>query len=77
MKSITVSIPGDVYRAAELRAVEDGSSVSALVSDYLHSFIESRAEFSRLETQQRQILDEVDRFRAADRMDREELHRRA
>jgi plasmid stability protein len=33
MKSITVSVPDDVYRAARIRAAERGSSVSALVSD--------------------------------------------
>jgi len=33
--NITVSVPDDVYRAARIRAAEQGSSVSALVAEYL------------------------------------------
>jgi plasmid stability protein len=77
MKNITVSVPEDVYRAARIRAAEGGSSVSALVAGYLRSLGERDSEFSRLETQQSQVLDEIDQFRAADRLGRDELHRRA
>lgn len=77
MKNVTVSVPDDIYRIARIRAAEGGSSVSALVTGYLRSLGEREAEFSRLEQQQSQILDEVDRFSARDRLDRNELHRRA
>jgi plasmid stability protein len=77
MKNVTVSVPDDVYRQARIRAAEGGSSVSALVAGYLRSIGEREAEFSRLEAQQRQVFGEIDRFRAADRLDRDELHRRA
>ena len=77
MKNVTVSVPDDVYRAARIRAAEGGSSVSALVAGYLRSLGDQEAEFSRLETQQSQVLDEIGRFRAGDRLDRDELHRRA
>jgi plasmid stability protein len=75
--NITVSVPEDVYRAARIRAAEQGSSVSALVAGYLHSLSEREAEFARLEAQQRRIRDRIDRFSASDRLDREELHGRA
>lgn len=77
MKNITVSVPDDVYRAARIRAAERGSSVSALVRDYLRSLSDREAEFSRLEAQQRRIQDEIESFRASDRLDRDELHERA
>jgi plasmid stability protein len=75
--NITVSVPDDVYRAARIRAAERGSSVSGLVAEYLRSLSEREAEFARLEAQQRQIQKQIPRFSARDRLDREELHRRA
>jgi plasmid stability protein len=75
--NITVSVPDDVYRAARVRAAEQGSSVSALVAEYLRSLSEREAEFTRLEAQQRRIQKQIDCFTARDRLDREELHERA
>jgi len=77
MKNITVSVPDDVYRAARIRAAERGSSVSALVSEYLRSLSGREMEFSRLEAQQRRIQNEIQRFSARDRLDRDEIHTRA
>jgi plasmid stability protein len=77
MKNITVTVPDDVYRTARIRAAERGTSVSALVGEYLRSLSERQAEFSRLEAQQRQIQSEIRRFRARDRLDRDQLHDRA
>jgi plasmid stability protein len=77
MKNITVSVPEDVYRSARVRAAEDGSSVSALVTHYLRSLKERESEFSRLETLQGQILADIEQFRGADRLGRDELHGRA
>ncbi len=75
--NITVSVPDDVYRAARIRAAERGSSVSALVAEYLHSLSEREAEFSRLEAQQQRIQGEIVQFSARDRFDRDQLHARA
>lgn len=70
-------MPDDVYRSARIRAAERGSSVSSLVGDYLRSLSEHDAEFARLEAQQRDVQAEIGRFRAADRLERDELHGRA
>jgi plasmid stability protein len=75
--NVTVSIPDDVYRAARVRAAEQGRSVSALVAEYLCSLSEREGEFVRLESQQRRVQAQIDRFSARDRLDREELHGRA
>jgi plasmid stability protein len=77
VKNITVSVPDEVYRAARIRAAERGSSVSALVADYLRSLSEDEAEFLRLEAQQHQVQGEIGRFRAGDRIARDEVHSRA
>jgi plasmid stability protein len=77
VKNLTVSIPDEVYRVARVRAAEGGSSVSALVADYLSSLGGDEAEFSRLEAQQEDVLGGIERFRAGDRLTRDELHRRA
>jgi plasmid stability protein len=77
MKNITVAVPDDVYRNARIRAAERGTSVSALVGEYLRSLSGREAEFSQLEAQQRQVQSEIRRFRARDRLDRDQLHDRA
>ncbi len=77
MKNITVTVPDDVYRSARIRAAERGTSVSALVGEYLRSLSGRGAEFSRLEAQQKQIQSQIGRFRAGDRLDRDQLHDRA
>lgn len=77
MKNITVSVPDDVYRAARIRAAERGSSVSGLVAEYLRSLSDRELEFSRLEAQQRRVQRQVRRFRAGDRLGRDEVHTRA
>ena len=77
MKNVTVSLPDDVYRAARVRAAEEGSSLSSLVAGYLRSLSERKAEFSRLEAQQKRIQAEIEGFSARHNVDREALHDRA
>jgi hypothetical protein len=77
MPNITVSVPDDVYRAARIRAAERGSSVSGLVADYLRSLSQREAEFARLQAQQKLIQDQIERFSARDRIDRDAAHQRA
>ncbi len=77
MKNITVSVPDDVYRTARVRAAERGSSVSALVTEFLHSLSRREAEFVRLEAQQRRVQRSIEHFRASDRLDRDVIHGRA
>ncbi len=77
MKNITISVPDEVYRLARIRAAETGTSVSALVADFLTALSSRDGEFNRLAAKQRTIVSQIDRFRAADRLDRDEIHRRA
>lgn len=77
MKNITVSVPDEVHRAARIRAAELGTSISGLVAAYLRSLSGGDAEFARLEAQQRRIQRQIKRFRAGDRLSRDEAHGRA
>lgn len=77
-RNITVTVPDDVYRDARIRAAERGSSVSALVGEYLRSLSDDEdAEFARLAAQQHRIQRRIRRFSAGDRLGRDELHERA
>ena len=77
MRNITVAVPDEVYRRARITAAEQGSSVSALVAEYLRDLAGGAAEFARLEAQQEALLAEIIRFSAGDRLGRDEVHGRA
>jgi plasmid stability protein len=77
VKNITVSVSDDVYRKARIRAAELGKSISALVTEFLNSLSERETEFARLEAKQRRVQGEIRRFRAGDRLNRDEVHDRA
>jgi plasmid stability protein len=77
VKNITVTVPDEVYRAARIRAAEEGRSVSGMVTNYLRSLTGRDAEYARMEAQQRRIQAQIKRFRAADRLSRDEVHDRA
>lgn len=77
MRNITVSVPDEVYRQARVKAAEQGRSVSALVAGFLSDLGNQDDEFERLLAQQEEVLSEIDTFRAADRLGRDELHDRA
>jgi hypothetical protein len=76
VKNVTVAVPDDVYRIARVRAAERGTSLSAMVAEYLRS-LSSSTEFARLEEQQRSIQRQITKFRASDRPSRDEIHDRA
>jgi hypothetical protein len=77
MKNITVSIPDGVYRAARVHAAERETSVSGLVAEYLGWLSQQGSgEFERLEAQQRRIQEQITRFSARDRLDRDAVHER-
>jgi plasmid stability protein len=76
VKNITVSVPDEVYRAARITAAERGTSVSAMVAEFLESVRSDAASDPRAE--RRRLFDEIAAqnpgFSAADRLPREELY---
>ena len=75
VKNITVSLDDETYRRARMIAAERDTSVSALVKRYLVELaIES--DNDRLRREERALREQIKKFRAADRLSRDELHRR-
>lgn len=77
MKNITVTVSDDVYREARVHAAAVGTSVSALVTQFLMSLQDREAEFARLEAKRRKVVSQIKEFSAGDRLTRDEIHERA
>ena len=76
MKNITVSIDDEVHRRARIKAAERDTSVSAVVREFLIQWSGEETEFERRKRLQNETLDNIDTFRAGDRLPREEIYRR-
>ena len=76
MKNITVSLDDESYRRARMRAAERDTSVSAMVRQFLVDVGSSESEADRLKREEARLRDTIQSFRAADRLGRDELHRR-
>lgn len=83
MKNITVSVDDETYRLSRVKAAETGTSVSALVRDYLLALVQGRivgTQFERLSQLQDRTLEDIRSrgagLRAADNLPRSALHER-
>ena len=83
MKTIAISVDEETYRLARVEAAARGTSVSALVRDYLVGLAQSQmteSEFDRLHRLQDQTLAAIHArgggLRAADNLPRGSLHLR-
>lgn len=78
-RNITLAVPDEVYRRARVHAAKQGTSVSALVREYLESLTDDDTEFQRLLALQNEALEEIwatSNFSASDRLPRDELYDR-
>lgn len=76
MKNITVTVDDETYRKARIKAAEMDTSVSALVKDFLAELAVGESDTERLKREERTLRERITTFRAADRIPREDLHRR-
>jgi len=76
MKNLTVALDDEVYRRARVRAAERDTSVSAMVRQFLVELANDESEAERLKREEARLRDSIQAFRAADRIGRDELHRR-
>lgn len=76
VKNITVSLPDDIYRQARIAAAQRDTSVSALVREFLMTLGTGETEAQRRKRLQAEVLASITSFRAADRMSRDDVHRR-
>jgi phage shock protein A len=76
MKNITVTVDDETYRTARIKAAEQDTSVSALVKRFLTELASGESNTERLRREERALRERIATFRAADRIPREDLHRR-
>ena len=76
MKNITVTVDDAIHRRARIKAAERETSVSAVVREFLIRWSGEETEFERRKRLQNETLDNIDTFRAGDRMPREDIYRR-
>ncbi|MBS0638292.1 MAG: hypothetical protein JSS43_00380 [Proteobacteria bacterium] len=76
MPNITVTVDEDTYRNARVAAASKGTSVSALVRQYLTELGAGESEFERLKRLEKEMAAKVKSFSASDRLSRDEIHRR-
>ena len=76
MKNITVSVDDETYRRARIKAAERDTSVSALVKQFLTELAAGESDAERLRREERALRERIGNFRAADRLSREDVHRR-
>jgi hypothetical protein len=77
VKNITVSLDDHTYRQARIVAAERGTSVSALVKQFLAGLAEDGDDIKRLKRAEQVLRDGIADFRAGDRLPRDEIHQRA
>ena len=76
MKNITVSVDDETYRRARMRAAERDTSVSALVKRFLTELAQDESDADRLRREECELRARIKRFRAADRLPRDDVHER-
>lgn len=80
MKNITVTVDDALYQRARIKAAERGTTVSAMVREFLEGMVEERARFERMKEAQNALIQRIRAehlgFSAAERLTRDELHRR-
>ena len=76
MKNITVTVDDETYRRARITAAERDTSVSALVKAFLTELVVNESDAERLKREERALRERISSFRAADRLPREDAHRR-
>ncbi len=76
MKNITLSLDDDTYRLVRVTAEARNTTVSALVRDYLHTFVQPLGGQPDQAANLFAALDRAHDFRAADRLTHEAAHDR-
>lgn len=66
----------ETYRRARTKAAEQDTSLSALVKRFLVDLVSEESAEHSLERQERELRAQIRDFSAADRMTREDAHRR-
>ena len=77
VKNITVTVDDETYRRARIKAAEKDTSISALVKQFLAGLAAEESATEALKRQERMLREQITEFRAADRLSRDDVHRRS
>lgn len=75
VKNIKVSVDDRTYQQARIVAAERGTSVSALVRQFLDNLAKRGDEHERLKQAERVLRQGITGFRGGDRLPRDDIHR--
>jgi hypothetical protein len=76
VKNITVSLDDATYRRARIVAAERGTSVSALVKQFLDGLAKGGDERDRMKHAEQLLRQAITEFSGGDRLTRDEAHQR-
>jgi plasmid stability protein len=76
VRNVVISLPDEVYRQARIKAAQRDTSLSALVREFLTNLGQDGSDFERRKRLQEEVLGALKRFRARDRLSRDEVHDR-
>ena len=76
MKTITVSVDDETYRRACVRAAERGSSLAALIRQFLDELAREDGDRVQLKREEAALRASIRSFRASDRISRDEIRER-
>jgi hypothetical protein len=76
MKNLTVSLDDETYRRARTIAAQRDTSVSALVKGFLLELTSGESKTERLKREERALRGRITKFRASDRLSRDDVHGR-
>ena len=76
MANLTIAIDDDLLKRARLRAVELGSSINALVREYLEAFADSRGAREEALRSLQALADQAESGSGGRRIRRDELYER-
>ena len=76
VKNITVAVPDEIYHRSRVKAAERRTSVSALVREFLTDLADGKSDFEKGRRLHAQTLAGIRRFRASERLTRDQVHDR-
>ncbi|MDK3157491.1 hypothetical protein QPK87_13025 [Kamptonema cortianum] len=76
MKNITVSVSDDVYRSARIKAAENDTSVSMLVTGFLKNLAGQKSEFEVRKEKMNELFSRKRTFKVGAKISRDKLHDR-
>jgi hypothetical protein len=76
VKNIAITVDDETYRRARMKAAERDTSVSVLVARFLTELAAGETDAERLKREERALRERIGSFRAADRLARDDVHRR-